>query len=48
MLTGISTALIVAVVIFAWNRYSRKPDMEDAKGFGRLQHKWYVDGFMKK
>jgi len=49
MLTGISTALIVAVVIFTWNRFSRKPDTEDAKGFGKiLQHKWYVDEFYEK
>jgi len=49
MLTGISTALIVGVVIFAWNRFSRKPDTEDAKGFGKiLQHKWYVDEFYEK
>ena len=49
MLTGISTALIVMVVIFAWTRYSRKPDMEEAKGFGKiLQNKWYVDELYEK
>ena len=37
------------VIIFAWNRYSKKPDMEEAKGFGKiLQNKWYVDELYDK
>jgi NADH-quinone oxidoreductase subunit L len=44
MLTGISTALILIVVIFAWTKFSRKPDTEEATGFGKvLANKWYVD-----
>jgi NADH-quinone oxidoreductase subunit L len=49
MLTGISAALTIVMVIYAWSRYSRKPDMGDAKGFGKLlQHKWYVDELYEK
>lgn len=45
-LTGVSTALIVIVVIFAWTRFSKKPDTEEATGFGKvLANKWYVDEF---
>lgn len=44
MLTGVSTALILIVVIFAWTRFSKKPDTEEATGFGKvLANKWYVD-----
>ena len=44
MLTGLSTALIVIVVIFAWMKFSRKPDTAEASGFGKLlANKWYVD-----
>ncbi|RYG51232.1 MAG: NADH-quinone oxidoreductase subunit L [Chitinophagaceae bacterium] len=46
MLTGISTALIVILVIYAWTRFSKKPDTEEATGFGKvLANKWYVDEF---
>jgi NADH-quinone oxidoreductase subunit L len=49
MLTGISTALILITVIFAWNKYSKKPDAEEATGFGKvLQNKWYVDELYQK
>lgn len=44
MLTGISSLLIIIMVVLAWTRFSKKPDIEDAKGFGKLlQDKWYVD-----
>ncbi|TXJ28061.1 MAG: NADH-quinone oxidoreductase subunit L [Chitinophagaceae bacterium] len=44
VLTGVSTALILIVVIFAWTRFSKKPDTEEATGFGKvLANKWYVD-----
>jgi len=43
-LTGVSSLLIIIMVVLAWSRYSKKPDMEEAKGFGKLlQEKWYVD-----
>jgi len=44
LLTGVSTALILIVVIFAWTKFSKKPDTEEATGFGKvLANKWYVD-----
>lgn len=44
LLTGLSSALIIIVVMIAWNKYSKKPDMENATGFGRiLENKWYMD-----
>lgn len=44
MLTGVSSLLIIIMVVLAWTRFSKKPDIEDAKGFGKLlQDKWYVD-----
>lgn len=43
-LTGVSSLLIIIMVAVAWTRYSKKPDVEEAKGFGKLlQDKWYVD-----
>ena len=49
MLTGISTALIVIVVIYAWTRFSKRPDLQEATGFGKLlAHKWYVDEIYQK
>ena len=36
------TALIA--VIFAWTRFSKKPELDEPKGFGSvLANKWYVD-----
>jgi NADH-quinone oxidoreductase subunit L len=44
ILTGISTALIVMVVIYAWTKFSRKPETEEDRGVGKfLANKWYVD-----
>ncbi|MEO5562908.1 MAG: NADH-quinone oxidoreductase subunit L [Chitinophagaceae bacterium] len=49
MLTGISTVLIIAVVVFAWNKFSKKPDLQEAEGVGKvLQNKWYVDELYDK
>ncbi len=49
MLTGISTALIVITILFAWNKFSKKPDTADASGFGKvLANKWYVDELYDK
>ena len=36
MLTGISTALIVITVAYAWNRFSKKADTAEAEGFGKV------------
>src|SRR5436190_3258330 len=44
MLTGLSSLLIILVVVFAWNKFSRKPELAETKGLGRvLENKWYVD-----
>jgi NADH-quinone oxidoreductase subunit L len=49
MLTGISSALIIIVVIFAWRTFSKKPDLQEATGVGKvLQNKWYVDELYEK
>ncbi|WP_276500964.1 NADH-quinone oxidoreductase subunit L [Terrimonas pollutisoli] len=49
MLTGVSTTLIVITILFAWNKFSKKPDIEDATGFGKvLADKWYVDELYEK
>ncbi len=44
--TGVSTVLIVITILYAWNKFSKKPDTEEATGFGKvLANKWYVDEF---
>jgi len=44
VLTGLSTVLILIVVIYAWNKFSKKPDLAEPQGFGKvLANKWYVD-----
>ncbi|MFT3702755.1 MAG: NADH-quinone oxidoreductase subunit L [Agriterribacter sp.] len=44
ILMGISVALAALAILFAVNRFSKKPDLEDAQGFGKvLENKWYVD-----
>ncbi|RYY62336.1 MAG: NADH-quinone oxidoreductase subunit L [Chitinophagaceae bacterium] len=49
MLTGVSSVLIIIVVLAAWKRFSSKPDLQDAEGFGKvLENKWYVDEIYDK
>ena len=44
MLMGISAGLATIIVIFAWMRFSRKPELGEPAGFGNwLANKWYVD-----
>src|SRR5665213_608366 len=44
MLMGISAGLATIIVIFAWMRFSRKPELGETAGFGNwLANKWYVD-----
>lgn len=44
VLTGVSVAGALVAVIIAWTRYSRKPELEPARGLGKVLHdKWYVD-----
>ncbi|HTD92626.1 MAG TPA: NADH-quinone oxidoreductase subunit L [Chitinophagaceae bacterium] len=49
MLTGISTVLILITVVYAWNRFTKKPELGEATGFGKvLANKWYVDELYDK
>ncbi len=44
LLMGISVAVAAIAIIFAINKFSKKPELEDATGFGKLlENKWYVD-----
>ncbi len=44
MLMGISVVLAVIALVVAWSRYSRQPELDEPKGFGKvLANKWYVD-----
>jgi len=44
MLMGISVAVAAIAIIFAIGTFSRKPQLDDAAGFGKvLENKWYVD-----
>ncbi|MEO6963452.1 MAG: NADH-quinone oxidoreductase subunit L [Puia sp.] len=44
MLMGLSAGLAIIIVIFAWMRFSRKPELGEPAGFGKwLANKWYVD-----
>jgi NADH-quinone oxidoreductase subunit L len=43
-LMGISVAVALIGTIYAWGRFSRKPELDEPAGFGRvLANKWYVD-----
>ena len=45
-LMGVSVALALVGTIYAWGRFSRRPELEEATGFGKvLANKWYVDEF---
>ena len=44
LLMGISVAVSAIALIFAVNKFSRKPELDEAHGFGKvLADKWYVD-----
>jgi NADH-quinone oxidoreductase subunit L len=44
LLLGVSITLILIAIVYAWNRFSKKPETGDATGFGKtLANKWYVD-----
>ena len=44
LLMGISVAIAAIAIIFAVNKFSKKPDLQDAAGLGKvLENKWYVD-----
>jgi NADH-quinone oxidoreductase subunit L len=41
---GISVAIAVIAIVIAVGKFSKKPQLEDAQGFGKvLENKWYVD-----
>jgi NADH-quinone oxidoreductase subunit L len=43
MLMGLSTGLVIAMIIFAWFKF-RNYQRSEATGFGKvLENKWYVD-----
>ena len=45
-LMGVSVALALIGTIYAWGRFSRRPELGEATGFGKvLANKWYVDEF---
>ncbi|HSU48999.1 MAG TPA: NADH-quinone oxidoreductase subunit L [Segetibacter sp.] len=49
MLMGISVALAVVAIIYAWTRFSKKPEIAEAEGAGKLfANKWYVDELYDK
>jgi NADH-quinone oxidoreductase subunit L len=44
MLMGASVALAIFAIIYAWTKYSKKPEIEEPQGAGKLlANKWYVD-----
>jgi len=44
ILLAVSLTLIAVAILYALNRFTKKPDIEDATGFGKtLANKWYVD-----
>jgi NADH-quinone oxidoreductase subunit L len=44
MLLGVSISAILISIVYAWTRFSKKPETGDATGFGKtLANKWYVD-----
>lgn len=44
MLMGVSVALAAIAIVIAISRYSKKPELEEATGLGKvLQNKWYID-----
>lgn len=43
-LMGASVALAAIAILFAVSKFSKKPEMENAQGLGKvLENKWYVD-----
>ncbi|HEV3252668.1 MAG TPA: NADH-quinone oxidoreductase subunit L [Puia sp.] len=42
----ISVVVSLVGVVYSWRRFSKKPELEEARGFGKiLADKWYVDEF---
>jgi NADH-quinone oxidoreductase subunit L len=44
MLMGISSVLVIIVMLYAWPKFSRKPELAEPVGFGKwMRDKFYVD-----
>jgi NADH-quinone oxidoreductase subunit L len=44
MLMGVSTALALAMVLYALSKFSKKPELSEPVGIGKwMADKWYVD-----
>lgn len=44
MLMGVAAGAAILAILYAVSRFSKKPDLEEAQGLGRVLHnKWYVD-----
>jgi NADH-quinone oxidoreductase subunit L len=44
MLMGVSTIFALFMVLYAWSRFSKKPELGEATGFGKwMADKFYVD-----
>lgn len=44
MLMGISVVVALLAIVFAINKFSKKPEMEEPTGLGKiLANKWYID-----
>ncbi|MBS1947154.1 MAG: NADH-quinone oxidoreductase subunit L [Bacteroidetes bacterium] len=44
MLMAVSVGVAIVGAAYSWRKFSKKPDLEEASGFGKLlANKWYVD-----
>ena len=44
LLLGVSITLLLVVIVFAWKRFSTKPDLNESTGIGQLlEKKWLID-----
>jgi NADH-quinone oxidoreductase subunit L len=44
MLMTVSVVLAVIAIVYAWARFTKRPEIQDAEGAGKLlANKWYVD-----
>lgn len=49
MLMSISVALAIVAIIYAWTRFSKKPEIAEPEGAGKfLANKWYIDELYDK
>lgn len=49
LLMGLSTVLVIGMIIFAWSKYRNYQRGEEATGFAKvLENKWYVDELYEK